>query len=85
MSARRKCPWRDYAGAEIHEGDTIVHPSGERGQVVFWENAPDSSYIFERYPQDQWRVKYEGSGGFSRLCLQIGDKGQAVVAQERAA
>jgi hypothetical protein len=66
-----KAPWTDFAGNDIHEGDTIQHPtSGERGTVVFLAH--------EERPIDQWRVDY-GNGGISRLCLQIGDKGQAVV------
>ncbi len=65
-----KAPWRDFRGNDIHEGDVITHPSGERGVVVFLAD--------ERDPADQWRVDY-GSAYLSRLCLQVGDKGQAVV------
>jgi hypothetical protein len=65
-----KAPWTDFAGQGIHEGDMIEHPSGERGAVVFLPN--------ETSPGDQWRVDY-GDGYISRLCLQIGDKGRAVV------
>lgn len=65
-----KAPWLDFAGNAIHEGDTLKHPSGERGLVVFLADASN--------PSDQWRVDY-GNGSLSRLCLQIGDKGQAVV------
>jgi hypothetical protein len=65
-----KAPWTDYNGQDINEGDTIQHPSGERGRVVFLVNEKD--------PGDQWRVDY-GDGSLSRLCLQIGDKGQAIV------
>lgn len=68
----RKAPWPDFKGQAIHDGDVIEHPSGERGNVCFW---PD-----EKEPSDQWRVFYAESGGMhSRLCLQIGYKGQAVV------
>lgn len=63
-------PWPDFAGKIIHEGDTIEHLSGECGVVVFLANETD--------PGDQWRVDY-GTGDLSRLCLQIGDKGRAVV------
>lgn len=66
----RKAPWIDYAGHPIREGDTIRHPSGEEGEVVFMPE--------EGRPEDQWRVAY-GDGLLSRLCLQVGDKGQAVV------
>ena len=65
-------PWKDFVGNDIHEGDIITHPSGESGKVVF---LPDET---EQY--DQWRVAYVGSRYLSRLCLQIGDRGQAVVA-----
>lgn len=73
-----KAPWKDFAGADIHEGDVIVHPAtGQRGTVVFLPEHSD--------PGDQWRVNYgdEPGDGLSRLCLQIGDKGQAVVAERR--
>lgn len=68
-------PWPDYAGNEIHEGDTIIHPSGEKGVVVFME--------LEQDPHDQWRVDY-GEVWLSRLSLQIGDKGQAVKVESEA-
>lgn len=65
-----KAPWKDFTGGDIYEGDVIDHPhSGERGTVVFLPEYTE--------PEDQWRVFYGDS--FSRLCLQIGDKGQAVV------
>jgi hypothetical protein len=68
----RLAPWRDYHGKPIHEGDTIEHPSGERGVVVFLAEEAD--------PGDAWRVRYsDGPGGLSRLGLQIGNKGRAVV------
>jgi len=66
----RKAPWPDFAGNDIHEGDTIKHPSEQQGKVVFLEHETD--------PADQWRVDY-GDTYLSRLCLQIGDKGMAVV------
>jgi len=62
-------PWPDFAGNTICEGDVILHPSGERGLVVLLDTGE---------PSDRWRVDY-GSGDLSRLCLQIGEKGQAVV------
>jgi hypothetical protein len=69
---RVHAPWPDYAGSPIHAGDTLRHPTGETGTVVFLSGETD--------PGDQWRVDYgPGSGGLSRLCLQIGSKGQAVV------
>lgn len=63
-------PWPDFNGQNIHEGDVIQHPSGECGAVVFLADEED--------PGDQWRVDY-GDGTLSRLCLQIGGKGRAVV------
>jgi hypothetical protein len=65
-----KSPWPDFNGNTIHAGDVIEHPSGERGTVVFLNSETDQS--------DQWRVDY-GEAGLSRLCLQIGEKGQAVI------
>jgi len=71
-----KAPWKDFKGADIHEGDVIEHPSGERGTVVCLRIYDDEA--------DRWRVKYgTPDGGYSRLCLQIGDKGQAVVVSGR--
>lgn len=69
-----KAPWPDFAGTDIHHGDTIRHPSGQEGRVE-WEPG-------EQDPGDQWYVIYTDGpeeGNISRLCLQIGDKGQAVV------
>jgi len=63
-----EAPWSDFAGYAIREGDIIFHPSGEIGKVVFVPN--------KLIPEDQWLVDY-GDGCLSRLCLQIGDKGQA--------
>ena len=69
---KRKAPWTDFEGNAIQEGDAILHPSGERGVVCFWPH--------EKEPGDQWRVFYAEHGALhSRLCLQIGDKGRAVV------
>lgn len=71
---RKIAPWKDYKGNVICEGDTIVHPSGEKGVVWFAE------YNESGTPSDQWVVDY-GRKPHSRLCLQIGDKGQAVVSR----
>jgi hypothetical protein len=70
---RRKAPWPDYERRDIHEGDRIVHPSGESGTVLFLGS--DS---------DPWRVDY-GKGVLSRLVLQLGIKGRAVVVMEQHA
>ena len=64
-------PWKDFKGNDIYEGSVISHPSGQEGVVVY---RPE-----RESPSDQWLVDY--CAGFeSRLCLQIGDKGQAVAA-----
>jgi len=63
-------PWKDFVGGDIFDGSTIAHPSGETGIVVFVSH--------KQAPADQWMVDY-GMGVESRLCLQIGDKGQAIV------
>jgi len=63
-------PWKDFNGNHITEGDVIKHPSGEAGTVRFVPNRDSVS--------DQWIVDYV-YGDESRLCLQVGDKGQAVV------
>lgn len=65
-----KAPWPDFAGNEIVDGACLAHPSGEEGVVVFLHEFEIAS--------DQWRVDY-GGGELSRLILQIGDKGRAVV------
>lgn len=67
---RKKSPYKDYLHHEIFEGDLIQHPSGEKGIVVFEERTENNS--------DNWLIQYE-DGIKSRLCLQVGDKGQAVV------
>lgn len=74
MNIREKmlCPWPDYSGKPIHEGDKIRHPSGEEGTVIFYPHEDD--------PGDAWRVDY-GTRFVSRLCLQIGSKGQAIVVE----
>lgn len=69
---KRMAPWPDYAGKEIYEGDTVRHPDGEVGKVIWLEG--------ESFASDAWRVNY-GEGKLSRLCLQVGDKGQAVVTE----
>jgi len=66
---KRKAPWLDRYGNELFEGDIIKHPSGQQGEIVFFDNCSDES--------DQWRVNY-GCDDISRLCLQINEKGQAV-------
>lgn len=65
-------PWLDLKGNQIFEGDTIRHPDGTQGTVVFL-GAEETAI-------DQWRVDYDDADGtLSRLCLQIGDRGMAEV------
>jgi len=64
-----KAPWQDLNGNDIFDGDTIKHPSGKQGTVVY-KAARQEACV-------QWGVDY-GDGVESRLCLQISDKGQAV-------
>jgi len=66
-----KAPWRDFAGTDIYEGDVLIHPSGERGKVVYLPYKDDD--------HTRWRVDYGDGGPYSSLGLQIGDKGRAVV------
>jgi Lar family restriction alleviation protein len=73
---RRKAPWPDFKGNPIHEGDIIEHPTGARATVVCYDGETD--------PGDQWRADY-GDGLPSRLVLQIGDKGRAVVVGQDSA
>jgi len=71
----RIAPWKDYANRDIPEGALIIHPSEQRGLVVY--------HAERELPEDQWTVDY---GNFeSRLCLQIGKKGAAVVNDKPAA
>ncbi|MFW5971765.1 MAG: hypothetical protein ACOCQT_06640, partial [Desulfovermiculus sp.] len=71
---RRKAPWTDYEGNDLYEGDFIIHPSGEIAQIVVLEYA--------KSVHDKWRVYYKSTppllAGWSRLSLQVGDKGMAV-------
>jgi hypothetical protein len=67
----QKAPWQDFHGNDIHEGDTIKHPDGTTGMVVTASNT--------NVDNDKWRVKYSNDEFPARLCLQIGDKGKAIV------
>jgi len=69
---KRIAPWEDFNGNEIVEDCEIIHPTGDRGRVYF---VPDGEV-----EEDQWVVDY-GEGALSRLCLQVGDKGRALVIQ----
>lgn len=69
--SRRLAPWKDFKGAPIHEGDTIEHPDGAHGVVMFYPN--------ESTVHKQWRVRYSDSSYDHALFLQIGDRGMAAV------
>lgn len=63
-------PWTDFAGNPIKHGDRIRHPKGLEGVVVRLPGYADA--------HDAWCVAYQDRT-VSRLSLQIGDRGQAVV------
>ena len=63
-------PWPDFAGNQIRDKDRIRHPDGTAGTVLHLPKLGEGG--------EAWRVVYE-HGDISRLSLQIGDKGQAVV------
>lgn len=66
-----KAPYVDYQGGELHVDDYIEHPnSDDRGRIVFLSDKDNDA--------DRWRVDYEDGSPLARLCLQVGDKGQAV-------
>lgn len=74
---RRRAPWPDFRGMAIYHGDEIVHPAtGERGTVVYCPR------MKSELDTDRWQVIYE-TAIVSRLCLQLGDKGQAVVVRRK--
>lgn len=72
MTNKIKSPYKDFYNYEISEGDVMQHPSGEKGTVVFEKRTESDS--------DNWLIEYE-DGVKSRLCLQVGEKGQAFVLQ----
>lgn len=65
-----KAPWPDFDGNTIYAGDTIKHPSGETGKVMYVNHGGRNG--------EKWFVDY-GVASLSLLSLQIGNKGQAVV------
>lgn len=72
-SDRAIAPWPDFLGQTIRNGDRMSHLDGTEFVVVHFPEFPSSG--------DAWRAVYctEDSTHVSRLCLQIGDKGQAFV------
>ena len=63
-------PFKDYLGKTIKDGDFIIHPNGETGKVLFKD---------KQDPNDSWLVDYRDGTRLSRLCLQVGDKGMAIL------
>ncbi len=72
VPGRIRAPWPDFNGEPIHEGDVIEHPDGTRGVVT----RLNGRFLDEG---DRWRVRYGDDPAPSRLGLQIGRKGRAVV------
>lgn len=68
-------PWPDFQGRPIKHGARLAHPTGQRFTAVFLENHTNAT--------DAWRAVYEDAS-VSRLCLQIGDKGRAVLSPAQA-
>ena len=67
MPADTLAPIKCYAGRTIRLGDTMRHPDGSEGVVVY-----DSSV------SNKWRVRYPDQPELTlSLGLQVGDKGQA--------
>ena len=64
-------PWPDFLGQAIHHGDRLLHPQDGAEFVAVRLNGHSDA-------GDAWRAVYD-NGTVSRLCLQIGDKGQAVL------
>jgi hypothetical protein len=87
------CPFPDWAGREILEGDVLRHPSGEEFRVV---RHPEGTMGYRGGHVGLWRAFYERDFtgcslwkgepiGLGRsLLLQVGSLGQAVVVERLA-
>lgn len=64
-------PWPDFLGQPIHHGDRLTHPNGTEFTAIRLHGYADES--------DAWRAVYDDAM-VHRLGLQIGEKGQAVLA-----
>lgn len=73
-AARRKAPWPDYLGNDIHELDRIEHPDGDQRLALVY-------YDEKREGLARWRALYL-DGVSLWLGNQIGDKGKAVVVDQ---
>jgi len=67
---KRLAPWASSTGNNIYEGDTIIHPSGKEGVVVYTPG--------EFLEANSWKVRYK-DGTLSILRLQVGDAGMGIV------
>lgn len=66
-------PWSDFIGQPIHHGDRLTHQDGTEFVAIRLNGFQEES--------DAWRAVYDNAPqSVSRLCLQIGDKGRAVLA-----
>jgi hypothetical protein len=65
-----ECPFKDFLGSEIKEGNTLMHPSGEKFTV---------KYVHGCGP---WRAVYE-DGESLWLANQVNEKGQAVLYKDK--
>lgn len=67
---KRKAPFKDFAGNELFEGDSIRHPANADVGVIFVTEKSIGEHA-------KWRVKYN-DGEDLPLFLQVDDKGKAV-------
>ena len=70
---KKRAPWADYIGNALHEGDTIIHPSGDTAIVTLDPNKEDAG---------QWRAVY-ADGTNLWLGNQIGTKGMALLVKPK--
>ena len=70
-------PWPDFRGQPIRHGDRLTHSDGNTFIAVRLSGFDDEG--------DAWRAIYDNDPlHVSRLCLQIGDKGRAVLVRAAA-
>lgn len=72
---RRECPYKDFAGATVFEGDTLIHPDLDEFTCVYEaRHDPDGNLCEHR----SWRAVYVSDGTNLPLWMQVNGKGQAV-------
>lgn len=69
MTTVRACPYKDFNGNTLSDGDCIQHPNGLVARIC---------YVEKNNKQNSWLCDYLDGSDMSRLCLQIGEKGMAV-------